>query len=91
VQPDGWLRRRLDAWADSGQPWQSAFQGWAVEHGLHSARRLVGELDERFDRVVFQREPYLFTELADTTDADERSAIDAGEIPALRLDYVGRR
>jgi SAM-dependent methyltransferase len=90
VHPDGWLRRRLDAWADSGQPWESAFQGWAVEHGLHSARALVAELDRRFDRVVSDRGPYLFTELVDTTEADEQRAIDAGEIPALRIDYVGR-
>ena len=90
VQPDGWLRRRLDAWADSGQRWESAFQGWAVEHGLHGARALVSELDRRFERVVFDRGPYLFTELVDTTAGDEHRAIDAGEIPALRIDYVGR-
>ncbi|MGZ4284821.1 MAG: hypothetical protein ACXVHB_11725 [Solirubrobacteraceae bacterium] len=90
VQPDGWLRRRLDAWAESGQPWQSAFQGWAAEHGLHGAQALVAELDRRFERVVFDRGPYLFTELVDTSASDEQRAIDAGEIPALRVDYVGR-
>lgn len=90
VQPDGWLRRRLDAWAESGQSWESAFQGWAVEHGLHGTRGLVAELDRRFERVVFDRGPYLFTELVDTSASDEQRAIDAGEIPALRIDYVGR-
>jgi SAM-dependent methyltransferase len=89
VQPDGWLRRRLDAWTESGQSWQSAFQGWAIEHGLHSPRVLVDELDRRFERVVFDRGPYLFTELVDATADDEQRAIDAGEIPALRVDYVG--
>jgi SAM-dependent methyltransferase len=90
VEPDGWLRHRLDAWADSGEPWESAFQGWAAEHGLHSARTLVAELDERFERVSFKRGPYLFAELAGATEADEQRAIDAGEIAALRIDYVGR-
>ena len=90
VEPDGWLRRRLDAWADGGEPWESAFQGWAVEHGLHSARSLVGELDQRFERVLFRRGPYLFAELAGTSASDEQRAIDAGEIQALRIDYVGR-
>ncbi len=90
VQPDGWLRRRLDAWADSGQPWESAFQGWAVEHGLHGARTLVAELDRRFERIVLDRGPYLFTELLGTSGSDEQRAIDAGQIPALRIDYVGR-
>jgi SAM-dependent methyltransferase len=91
VDPDGWLRRRLDAWAESGAPWESAFQGWAVEHGLHSARALVTELDERFERVAFRRGPYLFAELTGTTEADEQRAIEAGEIQALRIDYVGRQ
>jgi SAM-dependent methyltransferase len=90
VQPDGWLRRRLDAWADSGQPWETAFQGWAVEHGLHGARTLVAELDRRFERIALDRGPYLFTELPGTSGSDEQRAIDAGEIPALRIDYVGR-
>jgi SAM-dependent methyltransferase len=90
VEPDGWLRRRLDAWAEGGEPWESAFQGWAVEHGLHSARALVTELDARFERVAFGRGPYLFAELLDTTEADEQRAIEAGEIQPLRIDYVGR-
>ena len=89
--PDGWLRRRLEDWADSGEPWESCFQGWAVGHGLHRAAAVMAELDRRFERVHFGRGPYLFTELAQTTEADERRAIDAGEIRALRIDYVGRR
>lgn len=90
VDPEGWLRRRLDAWAEGGQRWESAFQGWAVEHGLHSARSLVKELDGRFDRVLCRRAPFLFTELLDCTEADEQRAIDAGDIRAMRIDYVGR-
>jgi SAM-dependent methyltransferase len=90
VDPDGWLRRRLDAWADGGEPWESAFGGWAVEHGLHSARTLVAELDRRFERVLYERGPYLFAEIAGTSPTEEQAAIDAGEIQALRIDYVGR-
>ena len=52
VQPDGWMRRRLDAWADSGEPWEPAFRGWALEHGLNSAGTLVAELDRRFEQVL---------------------------------------
>jgi SAM-dependent methyltransferase len=90
VQQDGWLHRRLDAWAQDGQPWEDCFQGWAVEHGLHGVGRLVAELDQRFTRVDVRRGPYLFTELTDTTEADEQRAIDAGQIRALRIDYLGR-
>jgi SAM-dependent methyltransferase len=91
ADPDGWLRRRLEDWADSGEPWESCFRGWAVGHGLHSAAALMAELDRRFERVLLRRGPYLFTELAQTTEADERRAIEAGEIRPLRIDYVGRR
>jgi SAM-dependent methyltransferase len=90
VQPDGWLRGRLDAWIASGQPWESYFRGWAGEHGLHSAPALIRELDRRFDRVLCGSGPYVFPELVHTTEADERRAIDAGEIRATRIDYVGR-
>ena len=37
--PDGWLRRRLGAGLTPGQPWQTAFQGWAVEHGFPGTRQ----------------------------------------------------
>lgn len=90
VEPDGWLRRRLDAWAEGGEPWESAFQGWAREHGLHSARTLVAELDQRFERAHFGRGPYMFAELTETSESDEQRAIEAGEIQPLRIDYVGR-
>jgi hypothetical protein len=35
--------------------------------------------------------PYFFTNLADISDNDEQAAIDAGEIQANRIAYVGRR
>jgi hypothetical protein len=57
---------------------------------LHSAPRLVRRLDERFRRVTCERGAYFFTELAQTSEADELEAIEAGEIRATRIDYVGR-
>jgi hypothetical protein len=33
--------------------------------------------------------PYFFPDLAHTTAADEQAAIDAGEIQATRIDWVG--
>lgn len=35
--------------------------------------------------------PYFFAELADVSQADEQAAIDAGQIQANRIGYVGRR
>ena len=90
VQPDGWMRRRLDAWSDSGEPWEPAFRGWALEHGLNSVGTLVAELDRRFEQVLYRTGPYMFAELAGTSVSDEQRAIDAGEIQPMRIDYVGR-
>ncbi|MGN6867001.1 MAG: class I SAM-dependent methyltransferase [Solirubrobacteraceae bacterium] len=87
----GWLHRGYEHWQASGQPWDEYLRGWATGHGLHSAPALVDALDERFERVSCERGAYLFPELAQTTEADELDAIEAGRVQALRIDYVGRR
>lgn len=87
---DSWLHRHRDQWAQTGQSWEAYFRGWVEHHGLHGARRLVHELDERFERVHCSREPYYFAELFETSEADELSAIESGRIRPGRIDYVGR-
>jgi SAM-dependent methyltransferase len=87
---ESWLHRHRDGWADSGEAWEGYLRGWAAHHGLHSAARLISGLDRRFERLNSLRGPYLFSELSDTSEDDERAAIEAEEIQALRLDYVGR-
>jgi SAM-dependent methyltransferase len=86
----GWLRRRHDAWQESGEPWYAYFTGWARGHGLHDANELVRLLDERFTTTSFERGAYFFPELADTTEEDELAAIRDGRIRPARIDYVGR-
>jgi len=56
---------------------------------LHTGDVLLRLLDERLERQLLAHGPYFFPNLADTTDADERSAIGAGEIQPTRIDYVG--
>jgi SAM-dependent methyltransferase len=90
-ESEGWLRRRYEHWQASGQAWESYLRGWAGEEGVHSARRLVDELDARFERLVCSRGPYLFADLTDTSEADELEAISLGAIRAMRIDYVGCR
>ena len=85
-----WLRNRRDAWQASGEPWDQCLRGWATEHGLHSARRLLLELDERFAGLSCGRGAYYFRDLAATSEADEAEAIRAEQIQAGRVDYVGR-
>lgn len=86
-EPRGFLYRRREEWLRSGQTWDEYFRAWVEGHHLHSARRVVEELDQRFERVLCDRGPYCFPDLFET---DERDAINAGQINATRIDYVGR-
>jgi SAM-dependent methyltransferase len=85
----GWLHRLRDGWSDSGRQWSDYLDAWADQEGIHAGETLVGLLDDRFAREYLERGPYLFPDLADTTEEDERAAIDAGTIRATRIDYVG--
>jgi SAM-dependent methyltransferase len=85
----GWLHRRRDEWLASGWEWSRYLRDWVERDGLHAGDVLVKLLDERFERRLLARGPYFFPDLAGTTEAEEQSAIDAGEIRAARIDYVG--
>ena len=65
--------------------------GWLAHEHLHRGDELVRVLDERLERRLLEYGPYFFPDLTDTTEADERAAIDAGRIQASRIDYVGTR
>jgi SAM-dependent methyltransferase len=85
----GWLHRRRDAWLASGQPWSVYLRGWAQAEQLHAAETLLRLLDERFDREHLGHGAYFFPDLAQTSEEDELAAIEAGQIRATRVDYVG--
>ena len=87
---DSWLARRYDDWMASGRTWEDYFPAWAHQHGLHGARRILRDLDGRFQRISCTRGPYFFSELFETSEADELEAINAGRIQPARIDYVGR-
>jgi hypothetical protein len=87
----GWLRKRHDQWRTSGLAWAEYAEAWAVEEAMHAGQDIVRELDSRFDREWLDRGPYFFPDLAGVSEADELAAIDAGEIQANRIAYVGRR
>jgi SAM-dependent methyltransferase len=87
---ESWLHRRRDEWTASRRPWEDYLRAWAHQHGLHSARRLVEDLDRHFQRVSCTRGAYFFPELFETSEADELDAISSGQIRAARVDYVGR-
>jgi SAM-dependent methyltransferase len=87
----GWLREHSDRWRASGEPWDVYCRDWALAEGLHAGEDIVRELDARFDTELLAYGPYFFAELADVSQADEQAAIDAGQIQANRVVYLGRR
>ena len=87
----GWLQRRKDGWASSGEAWEDSFEAWARHHRLHRGDRIVSALDARFDRRSCTTGPYFFTDLGGVAEGDEQRAIDAGEIRANGIRYVGTR
>jgi SAM-dependent methyltransferase len=84
-----WLHRLRDDWATSGQAWQTYLANWATHEGLHRGEALLRLLDEQFERRLLTFGPYFFPDLSDTTYADEQAAINAEQIHATRIDWVG--
>lgn len=86
-----WLARHWGEWGRSGQPWADYCTTWAEAEGMHEGRKILAALDERFDRQSLVTGPYYFADLATVSEADEQAAIDAGQIQANRIQYVGQR
>jgi SAM-dependent methyltransferase len=87
----GWLQQLHDEWRESGLSWNAYCQAWAQQEGLHAGQEILRELDARFDPQSLSYGPYFFADLADVSEDDEQAAIDAGDIQANRISYVGRR
>lgn len=90
-----WLERCCRGWERGSQGGTRAiaeahFAGWASEEGLHSSRRMRGELERRFDEHLFEWVAYLYPDLGDeVSEADESAAIEARTINATGFRYVG--
>lgn len=95
LPPDGddhnWLAERYAQWRDSGQPWEEYCRSWAEAERLHAGEDILAGLTARFGPGPVSYGPYFFPDLAGTSEADERAAIDRGQIQANRIQYVGRR
>ncbi|HEU4426304.1 MAG TPA: methyltransferase domain-containing protein [Pilimelia sp.] len=87
----GWLHRRRDEWMASGLSWDEYVRSWADAEGLHTGERILHGLRARFEERACAVGPYFFADLASTRAADEQAAIDAGEIFATGIRYVGSR
>jgi SAM-dependent methyltransferase len=87
----GWLHKGQERWTASGQPWDDFLRSWATEEGLHPGEDIVRGLDARFHRQLYVEGPYFFPDLADTSEAEEQAAIDAGQIRAGGIRYAATR
>lgn len=86
-----WLQQLCGQWRESSMPWGTCCRSWAQAENLHSGQDILRELDARFDARKVSYGPYFFPDLASTTEDDEQSAIDNGEIQAGRIQYSGHR
>jgi SAM-dependent methyltransferase len=87
----GWLHKHEERWVASGQPWDGYLRAWAEQEGLHPGGEIMRSLDARFTRRFHAEGPYFFPDLADTSEAEEQAAIDAGVIQASGIRYAAAR
>jgi SAM-dependent methyltransferase len=84
----GWLDRHQERWSASGRSWDGYLREWATEERLHPGETILRGLDVRFTRRHTADAPYLFADLADTSQAEEQAAIDAGQIQPVGIRYT---
>jgi SAM-dependent methyltransferase len=87
----GWLREHRNRWQASGQTWSAYFQSWLDAEALHRGTAIMAALRSRFQSRVELSGPYLFGDLDGVSPADEQGAIDAGDIQANGLYFVGQQ
>jgi SAM-dependent methyltransferase len=87
----GWLHRHRTNWVTSGQPWDAYLSNWATQEGMHPSQPIMRGLDGRFEHRSLSYGPHFFADLMDTTEVDEQAAIDAEQIQATGIRYVGKR
>jgi SAM-dependent methyltransferase len=87
----GWLAEIRSQWQASDASWEACCRSWAEAKGLHTGQNILRELQTRFATEELGYGPYFFPDLDDTSEADERAAIDAGQIQATRIEYRGHR
>jgi SAM-dependent methyltransferase len=84
----GWLHKHQQRWSASGQSWDGYLRDWATEEGLHPGEQILRGLETRFTREHAADAPYLFADLADTSETEEQAAIDAGQIRPVGIRYT---
>jgi SAM-dependent methyltransferase len=86
---------RADRWygerrSEPGASGPEDLDQWRWRHpGLHPHDVLLRELRRRYDERALEWVPYFHHWLGRQTEADERAAIEAGELPAIGYRFAG--
>lgn len=86
----GWLRTHFERPDAERRPWPDHVHDWAAEEALHGGDAVLSALRDRFAERRSERGPYFFADLG-IPPAEEQAAIDAGEIRANGLLWVGEK
>jgi SAM-dependent methyltransferase len=87
-----YLKHRSAAGHGAPSSLEACLAHWREGHaGLHGYPALREALDSRFTERFFAWVPYLYWELGDAVEQEERALIDTGAIQAIGFCYVGAR
>jgi SAM-dependent methyltransferase len=87
-----YLKHRSAAGRGAPSSLEQCLAHWREYHaGLHGYTALREALDRRFTQRFFAWVPYLYGELGDAVEQEERALIDTGAIQATGFCYVGER
>jgi SAM-dependent methyltransferase len=85
-----YLERRAASDPDAPNSLEACFTEWEADHAdLHGYTAMRAELDRHFTELFFGWMPYLYGELANVDEEEERALITAGAIQAMGFRYVG--
>jgi SAM-dependent methyltransferase len=87
-----YLKHRAAAAQGAPSSLEQCLAHWREDHaGLHGYKALREALDRRFMQRFFAWVPYLYGEVGDALEQEERALIDTGAIQATGFCYVGER
>jgi hypothetical protein len=87
----GWLHKHQQRWSASGRSWDHYLRDWATKERLHPGETILGGLETRFTREHAADAPYLFADLADTSQTEEHDRLrpDPALRPARPIHVIG--
>jgi SAM-dependent methyltransferase len=87
-----WYLEQRAGDADGPRSLEACLADWEADHrDLHGYAAMRTELDRHFAERFFAWMPYLYGELTEVDEEEERALIEAGAIQAMGFRYVGEQ